>query len=200
MPRCFTILYPFMSERLHIHGYAMMVYAVIFGFYIRDRVPVPIPYRIFCKIIGTSKVTVSKCLDQLESMGLIIMKRHHGKTTMYSINHLDDILEYYLEESGMNEGSKVNESLVEIETSKEGLLVKRVYNNQYSKFTSTCKDSLPHNRIINKNIIKDDHVSSIRVPDASEYLKPSGLKSIGTCKDSLQVGNTRADGTERKNI
>ena len=62
--RPYATVYPFFSEKLCLHGSEMLVFAVIFGFWKRRREPVPISYRRFREVMGLSRSTVGKAMQE----------------------------------------------------------------------------------------------------------------------------------------
>lgn len=108
---CFTIIYGFMARLLHLDGYSKQIYAVIFGFWIRIRKPVYVPYSVIRRITGATDPTISECVKRLESDGVITAERKPGTRTKYVIALTDDIWKAYLQDSGQDETTKVPKEL-----------------------------------------------------------------------------------------
>lgn len=107
----FLILYGFMSNLLHLDGFTKEIYALIFGFWIRTKKPVCVPYRVIRNITGASDPTISECIKRLVKQGLIMSDPKPGVRTKYSIVFTNEIWSAYLRDSGKNETPKVNEEL-----------------------------------------------------------------------------------------
>lgn len=115
----FTIIYAFMAYLLHLDGYSKQIYAVIFGFWLRIRKPVHVPYSVIRRITGATDPTISECIKRLESDGVISAERKPGTRTKYVIVFTEDIWKAYLQDSGQDETVKITEELSPVkETTK----------------------------------------------------------------------------------
>ena len=100
-----------MASLLHLSGYAKEVYSVIFGFWIRYRKSVTVPYSVIKKITGATDPTISACIKYLIKRRLITADPNPGQRTRYEIVMSDDIWKAYLRDSGKGDTTKVGEEL-----------------------------------------------------------------------------------------
>ena len=103
----FTIIYAFMAYLLHLDGYTKEIYALIFGFWIRTRKPVHVPYSAIRKIVGATDPTISEGIKRLTQKGLISADPKPGMKTKYSIVLTPEIWTAYLRDSGQEESPNV---------------------------------------------------------------------------------------------
>ena len=96
---CFTIIYGFMARLLHLDGYSKQIYAVIFGFWIRIRKPVYVPYSVIRMITGATDPTISGSIKRLKEEGLITSDPKPGIRAKYSIVMTEEIWAAYLRDS-----------------------------------------------------------------------------------------------------
>lgn len=106
---CYTIIYGFMAKDLKLRGYSKDVYAVIFGFWIKKKQPVCIPYATFKIIVGAAAPAVSNSLKLLVSRGLITADPKPGTMTRYEIVMTDALMKAYHRDSGYVASSKSEE-------------------------------------------------------------------------------------------
>lgn len=88
----YTKIYPFMHRDLGLAGLGKEIFAVIFGFWIKTRSAVRVPYPIIREITGASVPTISAHLQCMESEGLLQVKREPGKPNMYMVVLPDQVL------------------------------------------------------------------------------------------------------------
>ena len=81
----FTILYAFMSTKLGLHGAPKEVFAVIFGFWRREKKPVKVANSVIQDITGLSRATVVAAKNQLISRKLISVDEIRGKPSLYEV-------------------------------------------------------------------------------------------------------------------
>lgn len=105
---CFSIIYGFMASLLHLEGYSKEIFAVIFGFWIRSRKPVTVPYSVIKKITGATDPTISACVKSLKDRGLISADQKPGTRTKYAIVLTEDIWKAYLQDSGVKISEELN--------------------------------------------------------------------------------------------
>lgn len=74
-----------MHRALGLSGLGKEIFAVIFGFWIKTRSAVRVPYPIIQEITGASVPTISAHLQCMESEGLLQVKREPGKPNMYIV-------------------------------------------------------------------------------------------------------------------
>lgn len=89
----YTILYPFMSEALGLHGYEKETFAVIFGFWIKTgERPVRASLSVIQKITGGTRPAISRAIAVLQNKKLITAEKRPGKPTLYSVILAPEIL------------------------------------------------------------------------------------------------------------
>lgn len=162
MKHCFTTIYRFMWEDLKLSGYTKEIFAVIFGFFLPERKPTPIPFRVFRSITGASKSVIVTSIAKLEKRGLVTASHSQGKRTTYSIS-ADAMAQY---DKSMNNCSE------ETTDPKSGQLSKPRLNRSENR-TSTSPEIGPHNINKYKNNIRGN--TDIYV---SEYTPSSSIKQI----------------------
>lgn len=181
MKHCFTTIYRFMWEDLKLSGYTKEIFAVIFGFFLPERKPTPIPFRVFRSITGASKSVIVTSIAKLEKRGLVTASHSQGKRTTYSISadamaQYDKSMNNCSEEttdpkSGQLSKPRLNRS--ENRTSLNSGLVRKQDPNWSENRTSTSPEIGPHNINKYKNNIREN--TDIYV---SEYTPSSSIKQI----------------------
>lgn len=84
-----------MHRALGLSGLGKEIFAVIFGFWIKTRSTVRVPYPIIREITGASVPTISAHLQCMESEGLLQVKREPGKPNMYMVVLPEKVLADY---------------------------------------------------------------------------------------------------------
>lgn len=97
MSYVFTTLYSFMWE-IGLDGLTKEVFAVIFGFWLRKREPVYVPYSVIHRITGATPPSISAAIKRLEDYQYIKADRHTGKKTLYIIKLPDEIMSEFNEQ------------------------------------------------------------------------------------------------------
>lgn len=145
----FIIIYSFMSHDLHLDGYTKEVYALIFGFWIRVRKPVSVPYSVIRKITGASDPTISECIKRLVKQDLILSDPKPGVRTKYSIALTNEILSAYLRDAGKNETTNVAEELSpDKETTKVANETTKFVEAHKQRKNIQRKDSTPASNLL----------------------------------------------------
>lgn len=89
----YTILYPFMSETLGLHGYEKETFAVIFGFWFKaGEKPVRASLSTIQKITGGTRPAIVKAITLLIKDSFIKAEKRPGKPTLYSVILAPEIL------------------------------------------------------------------------------------------------------------
>ena len=181
MKHYFTTIYRFMWEDLKLSGYTKEIFAVILGFFLPDRKPVPISFRVFMSITGASRSVIVTSIAKLEKRGFVTASHSQGKRTTYSIS-ADTMAQY---DKSMNDcseettdsksGQLSNPSFNRSEnpTSLNSGLVRKPDHHPSENRTGTRPEIGPHNINKYKNNIRgntDIHVS--------EYTPSSSIKQI----------------------
>lgn len=177
MKHYFTTIYRFMWEDLKLSGYTKEIFAVILGFFLPDRKPVPISFRVFRSITGASKSVIASSIIKLEKKGFVMASHNHGKRTTYSVsdgvmNQYDNSMKKCAEDNtDPKTGRPSNRS--ENRTSLNSGLVRKQDPNWSENRTSTSPEIGPHNINKYKNNIRGN--TDIYV---SEYTPSSSIKQI----------------------
>lgn len=147
-----------MWEDLKLSGYTKEIFAVILGFFLPDRKPVPISFRVFRSITGASKSVIASSIIKLEKKGFVMASHNHGKRTTYSVS--DGVMNQY-----DNSMKKCAEDNTDPKTGRP--------SNRSENRTSTSPEIGPHNINKYKNNIRGN--TDINV---SEYTPSSSIKQI----------------------
>ena len=70
---------------MRIHGAEMLVFAVIFSLWKKDRAPVLVSYRRIRDVTGLSRSTIAKALSSLRWSGYISIGRCLGKPSRFTV-------------------------------------------------------------------------------------------------------------------
>lgn len=169
MMACFTIIFGFMARLLHLDGYSKQIYAVIFGFWIRIRKPVYVPYSVIRRITGATDPTISECIKRLERDGVISAERKSGTRTKYVIVLTDDIWKAYLEDSGQDDPLKITE---ELSPAKETTKVfqettKILEEHKNSKINKRRNSPTPSNLVVSSANSVSARIQKVKINGAS---------------------------------
>lgn len=146
---CFTIIFGFMAELLHLEGYAKQIYAVIFGYWIRSRKSVSVPYSVIRKITGATDPTISTCIKKLVEVGLVAAVPKTGQRTKYDIIITDEIWAAYLRDSGQDETTKKTEELYPVkDTTKVFHRTTKPPKEHKERIENIRRDSAPTSNLV----------------------------------------------------
>ena len=94
----YTMLFPFMSQKLHLFGYAKEVFAIIFNFWRIEEKPVVASLSTMQKITGGTRTAVVNAVKELRERALIKEEKRPGKATYYTVTIDEQILTEFKQE------------------------------------------------------------------------------------------------------
>lgn len=89
----YFIVYPFMQRDLGLSGITRDVFAIIFGFWRREKIPVYVPYSTIREMTGATDPSISAAINRLKKEELIAFDRHErGLKSRYRVTLPPEVL------------------------------------------------------------------------------------------------------------